>query len=284
MEFGVSVLLCPQTERDGRQFVDEWVGKAVLGEVDGLDVGAANVAALDADVGELGGGVDRKLGVVFLAASGTDDAAELPLREAETAHQAATAAVTLLAEHAGRRFAIAEGTQQRRVAFQPQRCARAREFGVGLKKSKHEEFLGIGGRIDVIPALGEQVSPGIRLGGAQSVCHLGKTRWTMFFDQREKCREARDEFGRIQIFCSAISKDMFQTLVKTFLEAREVDIKAEDLSGEGMLRRQLFGAPDALLACCVGHPAIMGLAVGASKCRRPSPQSHRDTEKINKRK
>ena len=159
MEFGVSVLLRPQTERDGSEFVDERVGEAVFGEVDRLDVGLANVAALDANVGKLGSGVDRKLGVVLLTASRADDAAELPFGQAETAHQAAAAAVTLLAQHAQRRVATTEGTQQRRVALQSQRSAGPGEFRVGLKKSKHEEVLRVGGRVDVIPAFGEQVSP-----------------------------------------------------------------------------------------------------------------------------
>jgi hypothetical protein len=108
MEFGVSMFLRPEVERDGGEFVDQRVGKAVLGEVDGFDVGLAGVAALDANVGEFFSGIDGKFGVVFLAASGADDAAELPFREAKAAEQAAATSVTLLAQNAARRFAIAE--------------------------------------------------------------------------------------------------------------------------------------------------------------------------------
>lgn len=108
MEFDVSMLLRPEIERDGGEFVDERIGEPVLGEVDGFDVGVAGVAALHANVGQLGGGVDRKPDRVFLSTSGTDKAAKLPLREAESAEQAAPAAVALLAEYADRWFPIAE--------------------------------------------------------------------------------------------------------------------------------------------------------------------------------
>ena len=154
MEFGVFVLLRPEIERDGGEFVDQGVGEAVLGEVDSLYVGLAGVAALHADVREFFGRVDGKFCMVFLAASGTDDAAELPFGEAETAEQAAAASVALLAEDAERGLAIAEGAEQRRVAFQLQIRLGAEEFSVGLKEGEHEEFVGIGGGVGVGPTLG----------------------------------------------------------------------------------------------------------------------------------
>ena len=73
MEFGVTVLMRPKVEWDGGQFVDQRFGEAAFGEVDALDVGPASVAALDADGGQIVGGVDGKLGVVFFAASRADD-------------------------------------------------------------------------------------------------------------------------------------------------------------------------------------------------------------------
>jgi hypothetical protein len=133
MEFGVSVLLRLEVERDGGKIVDEGVGEPVLGEVDGLDVGLAGVAALDADVGEGIGGLNRKFGMVLLAASGTDEAAELPFGEAETAEQAAAAAVALLAENAEPGLAIAERAPGMGVAVKLQVSVRTREFRVGLQ-------------------------------------------------------------------------------------------------------------------------------------------------------
>src|SRR5271169_2065516 len=100
MDFGVSVLLRPEVEWNGSEFVDEGVGEAVLGEVDGFDVGLAGVATLHANVREFSSGVDRQLGVVFLAASGTNEASELPFGQADPAEQAAAAAVPLRAEDA----------------------------------------------------------------------------------------------------------------------------------------------------------------------------------------
>ena len=140
MELGVSALLRPEVERDGGEFVDEGVGEAVFAEVDGLEVGVASVAALDADVGELLGGIDRKFGMVFLVAAGADDAAELPLAETESAEQVAAGAVAQLPQHAQRGFAAAERAQRVRVALELKRNPGADEFGVGLKKGEGEKF------------------------------------------------------------------------------------------------------------------------------------------------
>ena len=161
MESGVSVVLRPKVERDGGEFVDERVGEAVLGEVDRFGVGVADVAAFDADLGKLFGSVDRKLGVVFLTAPGTNDAAEFPLGEAETAEQAAAAAVALLAEDSERGFAVAERAQGKGVAVKLQRSAGAEEFGVGLQEGEGEEFLRIRRRLSCgRPAGVQQIRPG----------------------------------------------------------------------------------------------------------------------------
>ncbi len=189
MEFGVSMLLRPEVERNGSEFVDQRVGQAVFGEVDGFDVGLASVAAFDADVGKLLGGVDGKLSVVFLAASGADDAAELPFGQAEPAEQAAAAAVALLAQDAVGRFAIAERAQRMGVTVKLQAGLGARELGGGLKKCQHQEFLGISGRVDIVPALGEEVSPGVGVGIAQVVRYLGEAGGAMLFCEREELRE-----------------------------------------------------------------------------------------------
>ena len=109
--------------------------------------------------------------------------------------------------------------------------------------------------------------------------HLGEARRTMLFDQREKCREARDER-----LCSAsillagelagrqldrrrdAGATAFKALVEALLEAGDVDIEAENLLGERMLGGEVLGAPDALLPGSHGHRAIMGPRLGA--CNR----------------
>ena len=79
MEFGVSALLRPKVKRHRSKFVDERLGETVFGQIDGFYVGLAGVAAFDPDVWEGFRSVDGQLGMVFLAAAGTDDAAEFPL-------------------------------------------------------------------------------------------------------------------------------------------------------------------------------------------------------------
>jgi hypothetical protein len=167
------VLLRPEVERDGGEFVDQGVGETIFREVDCFDVGPAGVAALHPNVREFLRRVDRKFGVIFLAAAGTDEAAELPLGEAESAEQAAAASVPLLAEDAERRLAIAERAERRCVAFQLQIRLRADKFGVWLKKSEHEEFLGIGGGVEAVPDFDKEAEPGVGVGAAQFACDLG---------------------------------------------------------------------------------------------------------------
>ena len=162
MELGVSVLLRPKIERNRGQFVDQRVGEAVLAEIDGLDVGAAGIAALDPDVGERFGSIDGQFGVVFLAASGADDTAEFPLAQAEAADQVSAGAVALWAKHARDWLAAAEWAQGMGVALELKRNVCTNEFRVGLKKGEGEELAGFGRDLSGAgPEVIQQVGPGI---------------------------------------------------------------------------------------------------------------------------
>src|SRR5260370_30938374 len=99
MEFGISALLRRKVQWYRSKFVDERLGKAIPGQVDRLDVGLAGIAALDADVGKRFGSVHGRLGMVFLAASGTNDAAQLPFPKAEAAKTVAASSTTLRPQH-----------------------------------------------------------------------------------------------------------------------------------------------------------------------------------------
>jgi hypothetical protein len=301
MEFGVSVLLRPEIERDGCEFVDEGVGEAVFCEVDRLDVRLTGVAALDTDVRELLGCIHRKLSVVFLTASRADDAAELPFGEAETAEQAAAGAVALLAEDTERRFAIAEGAQWMRVALKLKGSTGADEFSVRLQEREREEFVRIGRRLaGGRPAGIQQIRPGTRGRVTQIVSDLGEASRAVLLRHGKKCRKAGKEFRQIQrsgkkhgcgasilrsreragrpvLFWYDRRRDggatVFQPLVETFLDAGRVNVETEDLSGEGMLTSEVLSAPDPLLPGSVGHRAIMGLRAVASKCKYLVPST-----------
>ena len=82
-DFRVALLVGPEVEGGGGNFVDHRIGQAVLCEVDGLQILFAAIAALDANVVEVLSAIDPELAFVFFSASGADDAAELPLSEAE---------------------------------------------------------------------------------------------------------------------------------------------------------------------------------------------------------
>ncbi|MGA7931112.1 MAG: hypothetical protein WCA20_34600 [Candidatus Sulfotelmatobacter sp.] len=136
MEFGVSVFLRPEVERDGGKIVDEGLGEPVLGEVDGLDVGLAGVAALDADVGEGIGGVNRN---VWHGLAGRIPG-QTRRRNSHSARQKPQnrlrAAIALLAENAEPGLAIAERAQGMGVAVKLQVSVRTLEFRVGLQEGE----------------------------------------------------------------------------------------------------------------------------------------------------
>ncbi len=99
-EFGIAMLLRPKIKRYGGKLVNNRLGEAVPGEVDGFHVGLAAVAAFDANVRKGFGSVNRKLGVVFLTAAGTYDAAKLPFGETEATEQVSSGAIAQWAEDA----------------------------------------------------------------------------------------------------------------------------------------------------------------------------------------
>lgn len=72
---------------------------AVFGEVDGTKIGATGVAAFGANLRELRGDKDRELGFVSLAATGTENAAEVPFGGAKGTEQCAFGAVAFGAKH-----------------------------------------------------------------------------------------------------------------------------------------------------------------------------------------
>ena len=85
MEFGVPVFLRPKVERDGRELIHQRLREAVFCEVNRLDIGLAGIATFDSDMRKGFSGVDRKLRVIFLAASRADDAAKFPFSQTESA-------------------------------------------------------------------------------------------------------------------------------------------------------------------------------------------------------
>jgi hypothetical protein len=108
LELGVAFAGGPEVERDGCQLIYFGYGQAVACEVYRLDVIAAGIAGLHADVRELVGGIDGELVFVFLAAVGAEEAAKLPLGETEAAKEEALGAVAFGAEHGDQGLGAAE--------------------------------------------------------------------------------------------------------------------------------------------------------------------------------
>src|ERR1022692_2275672 len=140
LQLGVSLRLRPQVERDRRELIHHRFGAAALGHVHSFDVGAATVAGFHADVLHFFGGVDGELGVVFFAASGTDDAPELPFRDAKRADQRTLAAVSQWSQNAEARLPVAKGTSIRRGPDCVLWELGAGGDRIGLKKSASKKF------------------------------------------------------------------------------------------------------------------------------------------------
>ena len=56
--------------------------------------------------------------------------------------------------------------------------------------------------------------------------------------------------------------------MEALLEARQMDVKAENFRRERVLNAQLFGAANAFLPASMGHRAIMGLSRRGTQPRR----------------
>ncbi|MDQ1390129.1 MAG: hypothetical protein QOF56_3583 [Acidobacteriaceae bacterium] len=275
MEFSVSMLLRPQIKRNGSEFVDQRLGESVLGEVDGLDVGFAGIAALDPDVRKGFSGVDGQFGMILLAASGTDDASEVPFGEADAAEQAAPASIALRAENGKHRFAITEWAEGMGVAVELQASLRTGEFRIGLQEGQSQKLFWIRGRrARREPGRVQQIRKSARRSAPQTASDLGKEGRPALFNDGKKCWEVCQGFRQVQriggasilltrgwagrgldgrgdagaTFCRVL-----EALVEAFLEAGNVNVKAQYLRGERMLGGEVFGAPDALLPGSFGH-------------------------------
>jgi len=266
VEFGVSALLRPEIERDRSEFVDERIGQTVLAEVDGFEVRVTGITTLHTNVGELRGGVDRKLGVVFFIAAGTDDAAELPLAETESAEQVAACTVSHRAQHTEPGLAAAERTEQVSVTLELEWNAGAYEFRVGLKKSESEKFAELRRLIRDGPGLVQQVAPGSGRCVAEIVRDLAQTFRGLIFHEREELRKTGQKLGQFwwagRRRWSLACRSQFQTAIEIVLETRHLNIKRQDLPCETVLSGQSFGAPYALLPDSLSHRPIMRLRDG----------------------
>jgi len=81
LQLCVSLLLGPKIEWDRRHLIHDRFGAAALRHVHGFYIAPATVASFHPDVLDFVGGVDGKLRVILLAATGTDDSAKLPFRQ-----------------------------------------------------------------------------------------------------------------------------------------------------------------------------------------------------------
>ena len=112
MKLGIAALLRPEIEWNRGEFIDQGNGQTVLAQVNRLDISVACIAAFHPDIRKLFGSINRKFGMVFFVAAGADDAAELPLTQAESTKQIAPRSLAQRTKHSHHRLAAAEGAQR----------------------------------------------------------------------------------------------------------------------------------------------------------------------------
>jgi hypothetical protein len=187
----VAVFSSPKIQGDAGEFVDDRIGEPGLGEVDGLEVTLAAVAAVDPDVRKLVGGVNRKFLVVFFSAVGADEAAEIPFSQAEGTDESPLAAVAQGTKHGDAGFASAERAHGARVSVRVGFGAEASEFGIGLEEGAREEFVRRGrsvGRADAkaVPETVEEFGLSFVRCRSKLACRFGEVRRAVVFHEREK--------------------------------------------------------------------------------------------------
>jgi hypothetical protein len=98
---GIALAARPEIEGQGCEIVRSRRRERVLREIDGLDVGPAAVARVDADVGEFVRRVHRQRVEASLLTRGTGHAREIPFGPAQAADQRAARAMAALTQQAG---------------------------------------------------------------------------------------------------------------------------------------------------------------------------------------
>jgi hypothetical protein len=202
----VAVLAGPEIEGDGGEFVDDRVGEAGFGEVDGLEVLPAVVAAVDANVGKLVGGINRELLMIFFAAVGADDAAEFPFSQAEGTDEAALATIAEGTQNGDSGLAPAERAEGTGVSVGGRFGTHTGECGVGLKESAGEEFVRggsgvrrvVGGGARAVPEIVEEFGLDFGGCGAKLARSSGEIGRAVLFDDREERWEAGEERGEFR--------------------------------------------------------------------------------------
>jgi len=109
-ELGVAPLVCPQSERDGGEFIHLGDRQAVLGEIDGLDVPPASFAGFYADMLELRSHVDTQSLIAALLARRARDSEIIPLRRAKRADERPLGAVSFGPQNTRQGLRPTEGT------------------------------------------------------------------------------------------------------------------------------------------------------------------------------
>src|SRR6476661_587875 len=114
LQAAVSVLVRPQCQWNRREIVHNRHCTPVLCEVDCSNIELARFASLHANVRELLRDVDRKFALFDFAASGAQDAPEIPLVSAKRTHHGALSPVAFDSQHPEQWPRLTKRTHQRR--------------------------------------------------------------------------------------------------------------------------------------------------------------------------
>src|SRR5450755_106164 len=95
MNLAVALLRRPQVEGSSRDFVHDWNGQSVDGEVNGFQVVFTHIAGFDSYRRNAFCRIARKFFVMFLTAGWTKNSVKLPFRLAERTEEQPFSAIAL---------------------------------------------------------------------------------------------------------------------------------------------------------------------------------------------
>src|SRR5882762_11368111 len=259
------MLLSPEVQRNGCQFVDNRDRQAILGQVNRLEVAPAGVAGLHTHVRELICGVDRELLDRFFSARGTANSSVIPLRQAQRAEQGSFCTIPFRSQYPDHGFALTERAHSCRLVLSGTITVIGKKFCIGLQESSYQQRLAIiHTRSEIgrsIPTRGEEFPPFASWQCLQFLSRLSQRIWRYRFHRGKEFGKTWKQEFKIQVvigktrksFSGSITVDSFLGEIESLLKVREMFIEAQHLGRKRMCGCELIGALNSLVPLGSSH-------------------------------
>ena len=241
----VPAIARPEIERRAGHFVDERHGQAKPRQVDALEVMAARVTSIDAQVIEGRAVKVPQLPIVFFPAKGTHDPAEGPPRQTRGAQQQTAAALEIACAMKNRQLRRASAKRttvggSRKRAIVRRHAVFGQPLPVRLQDRLREKLM-IEGR----PPVGEHHAVHRSLAGVQKPPRfVGQRLWSVSGDDGQEHRRMRANQGQILVERRGRSRLRAQRSIDGRLSRQQHGVKRKQTGGRRMLFCELPGTRD----------------------------------------